>query len=80
MVAAEPPPAAASARRCSRRPSDWARGAGVRKLELHVFPHNEPALALYEQFGFRARATARRHYHSAAGAYLDAILMAYTLE
>ena len=29
-------------------------GARVRrpKLELHVFPHNEPAIALYERFGF----------------------------
>ena len=30
----------------------WAREAGVRKLELHVFPWNEPAIQLYEQFGF----------------------------
>src|SRR5579862_6433899 len=26
--------------------ADWARTAGVRKLELHVFPHNEPAIRL----------------------------------
>src|SRR5215468_659716 len=26
----------------------WARSATVRKLELHVFPWNEPALGLYE--------------------------------
>src|SRR5580765_7129120 len=25
----------------------WARHSGVTKLELHVFPHNEPAIALY---------------------------------
>ena len=31
---------------------DWARGAGIRKLELHVFPWNEPAIQLYERFGF----------------------------
>ena len=30
----------------------WAGSAGVRKLELHVFPWNEPAIALYESFGF----------------------------
>ncbi|MGH3103304.1 MAG: GNAT family N-acetyltransferase, partial [Gaiellaceae bacterium] len=29
----------------------WARDVGVRKLELHVFPHNEAAIALYESFG-----------------------------
>ena len=27
---------------------DWARGAGVRKIELHVFPWNEAAINLYE--------------------------------
>ena len=31
---------------------DWARNNGVRKIELHVFPWNEPAIHLYEQFGF----------------------------
>ena len=30
----------------------WARESGVAKLELHVFPWNEPALRLYESFGF----------------------------
>src|SRR4029078_8638102 len=30
----------------------WAREAGVSKLELHVFPWNEPAIRLYQQFGF----------------------------
>jgi RimJ/RimL family protein N-acetyltransferase len=30
----------------------WACESGVRKLELHVFPWNEPAIKLYEQFGF----------------------------
>jgi hypothetical protein len=31
---------------------EWARRVGVRKLELHVFPHNTPALALYEKLGY----------------------------
>jgi len=31
---------------------EWARASGVRKLELHVFPWNEPALGLYTSFGF----------------------------
>src|SRR5438045_6551492 len=30
---------------------DWARASRVRKLELHVFPWNEPAIQLYEGFG-----------------------------
>ena len=31
---------------------EWARGAGIRKLELHVFPHNDAAIALYEKVGY----------------------------
>ena len=50
----------------------WARRGGVRKLELHVFPWNEPAIALYESFGFEREgfrrattsATARRSTRS----------------
>lgn len=55
---------------------EWARGAGVRKLELHVFPWNEPALRLYEQFGFEREGYRKAHYHR-AGEDVDAILMAY---
>ena len=56
----------------------WARDAGVRKLELHVFPWNEPAIALYEAFGFEREGVRREHYRR-DGAYVDAILMAYRL-
>jgi RimJ/RimL family protein N-acetyltransferase len=55
---------------------DWARGHDVRKLELHVFPHNEAAIALYEQFGFAREGYRRQHYRRGDD-YLDAILMAY---
>ena len=54
---------------------DWARGAGVRKLELHVFPHNAPAIALYERAGFRREGYREAHYRTGGG-YVDAILMA----
>ena len=54
----------------------WAREVGVTKLELHVFPHNEPALALYRRFGFVEEGYRRRHYRRGNG-YVDAILMAY---
>jgi RimJ/RimL family protein N-acetyltransferase len=54
----------------------WAHGAGVRKLELHVFPHNEAAIALYEAFGFRQEGYRQAHYRRGRG-YVDAILMAY---
>jgi len=57
----------------------WARSAGVSKLELHVFPHNEAALALYEQFGFVREGYRRRHYRR-GDEWLDAVLMAYELD
>ena len=56
----------------------WARDAGVIKLELHVFPWNEPAIRLYEGFGFVREGVRRRHYRR-AGEYVDAVLMAYHL-
>jgi RimJ/RimL family protein N-acetyltransferase len=55
---------------------EWARGAGVTKLELHVFPHNLPALALYEQCGYEREGYRRRHYRRPAGSFVDAVLMA----
>ncbi|HET8528581.1 MAG TPA: GNAT family N-acetyltransferase [Gaiellaceae bacterium] len=57
---------------------EWARGAGVRKLELHVFPWNEPAIALYEAFGFEREGYRKAHYRR-ADEYVDAILMAYAV-
>ena len=57
----------------------WARRSGVHKLELHVFPHNEPAIVLYERFGFEREGHRRRHYRRPGG-YVDAILMAYEVD
>ena len=55
---------------------EWARASRVRKLELHVFPWNGPALALYESFGFEREGYRRDHFARGDG-YVDAILMAY---
>ena len=55
---------------------DWARHSEVRKLELHVFPHNEAAIKLYENFGFVPEGYRRGHYRR-GNEYVDAILMAY---
>ena len=57
----------------------WARASGVTKVELHVFPHNEPAIALYRKLGFVEEGQRRRHYRI-AGHYVDAILMALYLD
>jgi RimJ/RimL family protein N-acetyltransferase len=54
----------------------WARDVGVDKLELHVFPHNEPAIRLYERFGFEQEGVRRRHYRRGRD-LVDAVLMAY---
>lgn len=54
----------------------WARDAGVSKLELHVFPWNEPAIKLYEQFGFEREGFRKAHYRR-GDEYVDAILMAF---
>jgi RimJ/RimL family protein N-acetyltransferase len=57
----------------------WARSAGVMKLELHVFPHNEAAIALYEKAGFEREGYRRAHYRRPDGRLVDAILMAKLL-
>ena len=57
---------------------DWAREIGVRKLELHVFPYNEAAIALYETLGYEREGLRYEHYRRGSG-YLDAILMAKRL-
>jgi ribosomal protein S18 acetylase RimI-like enzyme len=57
---------------------EWARAAGVRKLELHVFPWNEAAIKLYESFGFEREGYRKGHYRR-GGEYVDAILMAYEI-
>ncbi|HVS85595.1 MAG TPA: GNAT family protein [Gaiellaceae bacterium] len=57
----------------------WARRAGVRKLELHVFPWNEGAIALYDAYGFEREGYRKGHYRR-AGEDVDAILMAYRVD
>jgi RimJ/RimL family protein N-acetyltransferase len=66
-------------RRLLEQSLSWARESGVRKLELHVFPWNEPALSLYESFGFE-REGYRKEQYARETDYVDAILMAYRLE
>jgi putative acetyltransferase len=57
---------------------EWARAAGISKLELHVFPWNEPAIRLYERFGFEREGLRRGHYLR-GDEEVDAVLMAYRI-
>jgi RimJ/RimL family protein N-acetyltransferase len=54
---------------------EWARRAGVRKLELHVFHHNVAAIGLYEKLGYEREGLRRGHYRR-GDELIDAILMA----
>lgn len=56
----------------------WARAGGIRKLELHVLPWNEPAIRLYERYGFEREGLRRAHFLR-GGDDVDAVLMAYFL-
>jgi RimJ/RimL family protein N-acetyltransferase len=55
---------------------EWAHASRVTKLELHVFPHNEPAIALYEERGYEREGFRRQHYRRPDGTFVDAVLMA----
>lgn len=57
---------------------DWARASDVHKLELHVFPWNDAAIALYERFGFVREGYRHGHYRR-GGNYVDAVLMALAI-
>ena len=58
---------------------EWAHAAGVTKLELHVFPHNDAAIALYEKLGYEREGLRRGHYARADGLLHDVLLMAKRL-
>jgi putative acetyltransferase len=56
----------------------WAGEAAVSKLELHVFPWNAPAIALYDDFGFVREGLRAGHFRRGE-AEVDVLLMAYRL-
>lgn len=56
----------------------WAREHRVERVELTVYPHNEPAIALYRRFGFGEEGRLVRHAKKSYG-YEDEILMAVWL-
>ncbi len=56
----------------------WARDAGVERVDLSVYPHNQAAIALYRAFGFVEEGRLIRHAKKSYG-YEDEILMAVWL-
>jgi RimJ/RimL family protein N-acetyltransferase len=53
-----------------------ARPPDVHKIELEVFPENEPAIALYRSFGFEREGLRRDHYRRKDGSLRSALIMA----
>ena len=56
-----------------------APGAGD-EARVDVFPHNAPAIALYEKRGYVREGFRRRHDRRPDGRFVDAILMAKLLD
>jgi L-amino acid N-acyltransferase YncA len=56
-----------------------ARGDGLHKLSLDVFPHNEAGIALYRKFGFVEEGRRIEAYRRQTGEYLDTIMMGLLL-
>jgi RimJ/RimL family protein N-acetyltransferase len=54
---------------------EWAREHGIHKLALQVWPHNDAAIHLYENFGFEREGLLRSHYRRQNGELWDAIVM-----
>lgn len=59
---------------------DWARGAGVHKVELEHWPWNHRARALYERFGFAEEGYRRRQYRRKDGSLWDSVVMGLVLD
>jgi RimJ/RimL family protein N-acetyltransferase len=59
---------------------DAARELGAHKVDLQVWPHNEPAIRLYLSRGFQVEGRLRAHYRRATGQLWDAIVMGLLLD
>ncbi len=58
---------------------EWARGQGLHKLSLSVFPHNAAAIALYARFGFVEEGRRSKQYRRVSGELWDAVDMGLLL-
>jgi RimJ/RimL family protein N-acetyltransferase len=59
---------------------EWARRAGVHKIELQHWPWNLGGRALYERFGFVEEGYLRRQYRRRNGALWDVAVMGLVLD
>lgn len=59
---------------------EWAERRGARRVILHVFPHNDAAIALYLKHGFVERGMVRKGYPRRSGESWDAIRMVKELQ
>jgi RimJ/RimL family protein N-acetyltransferase len=57
----------------------WARGHGLHKLCLEVFPHNTAGIAMYRKCGFAEEGRRVKQYRRANGELWDAIVMGLLL-
>ena len=62
-----------------RAAMDRARGQGLHKLCLEVFPHNAAAIGMYRKCGFVEEGRLVRQYRRASGELWDAIVMGQLL-
>jgi RimJ/RimL family protein N-acetyltransferase len=53
-----------------------ARPAGIHKIELEVWPHNDGAIRLYEGAGFQREGLRRDHYRRRDGRLHSSVIMA----
>jgi RimJ/RimL family protein N-acetyltransferase len=58
----------------------WARAAGGHKITLQVWPHNEPAQALYRKYGFVQEGYLKKHWRRRNGEIWDSVLMGLLLD
>jgi RimJ/RimL family protein N-acetyltransferase len=60
-----------------RAAQEWARGHGLLKVALTVFPDNARAIAVYEHAGFVREGLRRKQYRADGGVLRDELLMAW---
>lgn len=57
----------------------WARTKDLDKIALHVWPHNDRAIALYQKFGFEREGYLRKHFRRRSGEAWDTVAMGLLL-